>query len=127
MQRRNTRQRQMVLDTVRGRYDHPTAEQIYQELADKDPKISRGPVYRNLAVLVQDGNVLEIEAPNANHYDLRCDPHHHLICTSCNRVIDVDFDYHPEFDEQVAQATGYKIAGHQMLFQGTCPNCAGTK
>lgn len=123
MQRRNTRQRQMVLDTVRGRCDHPTAEQIYQEIAGKDPKISRGTVYRNLAVLVQEGNVLEIEAPSANHYDLRCDPHHHLICTSCNQVIDVEVDYHHELDEQVAQSTGYQITGHQMLFQGICPAC----
>lgn len=123
MQRRNTRQRQVVLDVVRSRCDHPTAEQIYQAVALQDPKISRGTVYRNLAVLVQNGDVLQIEAPAANHYDLRCDPHHHLICMRCGCVVDVDVEYHPELDDAVARATGYTIAGHQTLFQGVCPNC----
>lgn len=123
MQRRNTRQRQVVLDVVRGRCDHPTAEQIYQAVAERDPKISRGTVYRNLAVLAQGGEILQIEAPNANHYDLRCDPHHHLICTACGHVVDVEVEYHPELDDDVAQATGYVVSGHQTLFKGVCPNC----
>ncbi len=123
MQRRNTRQRQVVLDVVQGRCDHPTAEQIYQAVALVDPKISRGTVYRNLAVLVQEGSVLQIEAPNANHYDLRCDPHHHLICTLCGQVVDVGIAYDAALDAQVADASGFAIEGHQTLFQGMCPSC----
>ena len=124
MQRRKTRQRQIVLDVVKGRCDHPTAEQIFQEVALKDPKISRGTVYRNLAVLVSNGDVLQIEAPNANHYDLRCDPHHHLMCTRCGKVIDVDIEYQTALDKRVARATGYAIEGHQTLLQGICPSCS---
>lgn len=124
MQRRNTRQRQIVLDVVRGRCDHPTAEQIFQEVALKDPKISRGTVYRNLAVLVNNGEVLQIEAPNANHYDLRCDPHHHLMCMRCGKVVDVDIEYQTALDKRVARASGYVIEGHQTLFQGICPSCS---
>ena len=47
-QQRNTRQRQLVLDAVRSRQDHPTAEQIYQSVRERDAHVSRGPVYRNL-------------------------------------------------------------------------------
>ena len=47
-QQRNTRQRQLVLDEVRSRRDHPTAEQSFQNVHARDPHISRGTVYRNL-------------------------------------------------------------------------------
>ena len=47
-QQRNTRQRQLVLDAVRSRRDHPTAEQIYQSVHQVDAHVSRGTVYRNL-------------------------------------------------------------------------------
>ena len=124
MQRRNTRQRKLVLDVVRGRCDHPTAEQIYQSVVQEDPNVSRGTVYRNLAVLVQEGLVLQIDAPDANHYDLRCDPHHHLICTRCAQVIDVDVPYDAALDESVGAESGYAISGHQMLFYGVCPSCS---
>lgn len=50
-QQRNTRQRQLVLDEVRSRRDHPTAEQIFQNVHALDPHISRGTVYRNLNLL----------------------------------------------------------------------------
>ena len=50
-QQRNTRQRQLVLDVVRGRRDHPTAEQIYQSVREQDAHVSRGTVYRNLNLL----------------------------------------------------------------------------
>ena len=54
-QQRNSRQRQMVLDAVSTRCDHPTADQIYLDVRSKDDKISRGTVYRNLGVLSEDG------------------------------------------------------------------------
>ena len=52
-QQRNTRQRQLVLDVVRGRRDHPTAEQIYQSVREQDAHVSRGTVYRNLNLLCE--------------------------------------------------------------------------
>ena len=54
-QQRNTRQRQLVLDAVRARCDHPSADQIYLDVRAVDDRISRGTVYRNLKVLVEAG------------------------------------------------------------------------
>lgn len=48
MQYRNTRQRKIVLEAVQEHHDHPSADQIYLEIRAKDPRISRGTVYRNL-------------------------------------------------------------------------------
>ncbi|MGN0077024.1 MAG: transcriptional repressor, partial [Parafannyhessea sp.] len=71
--RRNTRQRQMVLDEVRSRCDHPTAEQIYEAVRARDPRVSQATVYRNLHLLAQEGQILSIKAPGVEHFDLRRD------------------------------------------------------
>ena len=58
VQRRNTRQRKLVLDAVRQSYNHPTADEIYNVVRAQDDKISRGTVYRNLNLLADAGEIL---------------------------------------------------------------------
>ena len=67
--RRNTRQRQLVLDAVRARCDHPTAEDIYQDVRAIDGKVSRGTVYRNLNLLTETGAITTVKA--SGHHALR--------------------------------------------------------
>lgn len=55
VQRRNTKQRKLVLDAVRQSYNHPTADEIYNAVREQDDKISRGTVYRNLNLLADAG------------------------------------------------------------------------
>lgn len=62
-ERRNTRQRQLVLEEVRSRHDHPTAEQIFDEVHKVDEHLSRATVYRNLHLLADEGIILSIKAP----------------------------------------------------------------
>lgn len=127
MARRNTRQRQLVLDAVKARCDHPTADQVYQDVAALDPRVSRGTVYRNLSVLAQEGELREVETPAANRYDMRCDRHHHLVCSSCGCVVDAPVEYQAQLDELVARASGFSVTGHQTIFSGLCPACAASK
>ena len=74
-QQRNTRQRQLVLDVVRGRRDHPTAEQIYQSVREQDAHVSRGTVYRNLNLLCDNREIYRVVMSNSDRFDLRTDPH----------------------------------------------------
>lgn len=89
VQRRNTRQRKLVLDAVRQSYNHPTADEIYNVVRAQDDKISRGTVYRNLNLLADAGEILSIKTPGGSRFDRTIEPHAHIICTSCSRVIDV--------------------------------------
>ena len=125
-QQRKSRQRQLILDTVMTRCDHPTADQIYLDVRAKDDKISRGTVYRNLGVLSEYGEVTNVKVPaaSADRYDSRQDLHYHLYCTNCGKVSDAPLPYHPEFDEKVEQETGFRIARHRGIFEGICPECA---
>ncbi len=67
VQRRNTRQRKLVLDAVRQSYNHPTADEIYNVVREQDDKISRGTVYRNLNLLADAGEILSIKTPGLEY------------------------------------------------------------
>lgn len=127
MKRRNTAQRQQVLDAVSGRCDHPTAEQIHRELQEQGSSISRSTVYRNLCVLEDEGAVMEVEGIPAHRYDIRSDPHYHITCEGCGTVIDAPLDYQAAFDVLVGQLSGYHITNHQTMFTGLCPACASQR
>lgn len=121
---RNSKQRQIVLDAVMTRCDHPTADQIYLDVRAKDDRISRSTVYRNLGVLSEDGQITNVKVPAADRYDARRDLHYHLFCTGCGKVFDAPLNYHTEYDEQVARETGFRISRHRVVFEGLCPDCA---
>jgi len=122
-QQRNTKQRQLVLDAVRARCDHPSADQIYLDVRAIDKRISRGTVYRNLNILVQQGEVLQVKLPHTDRFECPSDKHYHLLCQGCGTVWDVPLPYHAELDEQAAKKTGYDIERHRVVFEGLCPNC----
>ena len=123
-QQRNSKQRQLVLDAVQTRCDHPTADQIYLDVRAKDAKISRGTVYRNLGILSEDGQITNVKVFAADRFDSRLDRHYHLVCTSCGKVFDAPLEYHTEYDDQIAEETGFRINRHRMIFEGLGPECA---
>ena len=126
-QQRNTRQRQLVLDEVRSRRDHPTAEQIFQNVHALDPHISRGTVYRNLNLLCDNQEIFRVVMSDCDRFDLRTDPHYHMRCVVCGCVLDVDSPYDREYDAALAQKTGYQILRHRLVVEGICPDCQKKK
>lgn len=127
MQRRNTKQRTLILDIVRAHGDHPTAEDIYRDVHEQNPKVSRGTVYRNLNLLEETGDIISIEVPGGNRFDRRCDPHAHVICCSCGAVCDAMVEHDHALDGMVEGQTDYIITRHETLFYGICPSCQEKK
>lgn len=121
--RRNTRQRQLVLDAVCARCDHPTAEDIYLDVHAIDGKISRGTVYRNLNLLADAGEILSIKTPGGSRFDRTIEPHAHIICTSCSRVIDVPLPFDAQLDARASEQIGWSVSSHYTIFEGLCPDC----
>lgn len=122
-QHRNTKQRQLVLDAVHSRCDHPSADQIYMDVLATENRVSRGTVYRNLNILVESGDILQVKAPGADRYDRRLNRHYHLICLECGSISDFDLPYDATLDEEVAKQSGYRIKEHHCIFEGVCPKC----
>lgn len=123
MKQRHTKQRQLILEEVQSRCDHPTADQIYLAVRAKDGRISRGTVYRNLGILEEAHEITHVKVPTADRYDLRLDPHDHMVCMCCGATIDAPFPYQDTLDEQVEPETGFRIQRHHTIFEGLCAEC----
>lgn len=121
--RRNTKQRQLVLDAVRSRCDHPTADDIYLSVREVDGHISRGTVYRNLNLLASDGEIQAVHVRGGDRFDLRQDRHAHVVCRECGNVMDAPLPYDGHLDEELAGETGYALTSHVTTFVGICPAC----
>ncbi len=121
---RNTKQRKMIVDAVqKADLDHPSADDIYLYVREKDFKISRGTVYRNLHQLADNGKVQHVRIPGVDRFDCRTDLHYHLLCTGCKKVSDVPIPYQTELDQTITQQTDYEIVQHLTVFEGLCPLC----
>ena len=126
--KRYSRQRESILDYLSNTLEHPTANMIYDKVRESIPNISLGTVYRNLATLVEEGDVLKIDTgDNAERYDIRVKAHGHLICNKCGAVSDVFMEYEDKLDEIAEKVSGAEIKTHQLVFEGTCLKCLGVK
>lgn len=123
MDRRNTKQRQLILDAVRSRCDHPSAEQIYNQVHEIDPKISIATVYRNLNILASEGQITAINLPQADRFDLTTKKHNHFLCEKCGKVFDIDVKYNDKLDN-IKTDEGFVVQSHQIIFRGLCAECA---
>ena len=124
MERRNTIQREMVLEAVKSLKNHATADKIYAYIVKRHPTIGKGTVYRNLNILAEDGEVQRIEIPNGpDRFDHTLAEHYHVICERCNNVYDVDMNVLPDLREQIVDNHGMEFLGYEVLFRGICADC----
>jgi Fur family peroxide stress response transcriptional regulator len=117
-----TPQRLAILEFLDGNVDHPSAEDIYLDVSKKFPTMSFATVYNTLETLRKQGEVVELTVdPNKKRFDPNTLPHHHLICTICNTVLDIRVDYRLDLPE--SERGGYEITGNHIEFYGICPLC----
>ena len=120
---RNTKQLQIVWDTVKDDKSHPTADQIYERVRKKMPSISLGTVYRNLQKLVSDEKLQVLMRGRSQHFDPLVERHQHFICERCDRVYDVLIDHQREITPVKLPHEGFRVTSHQLAFYGTCKHC----
>ena len=124
MNKRNTIQRALVLETVRALQCHVTAEEVYDMLLKQHTDISRGTVYRNLNLLSDIGEISKREMPGgADRYDHLCHDHYHAKCTKCGQVFDVDMEFIADLEKNIKDTHGFKFTGHDVIFKGVCREC----
>lgn len=122
--RRNTVQRASVYNAVHSSHNHPTAIEVLECVRKQKPDISLATVYRNLELLVEQGEIRKIDMPDgAAHYDGTLSPHYHLHCRNCNKAFDV---WIPEVQKMLEAQTSkseFVIEGHDVVFEGLCTSC----
>jgi Fur family ferric uptake transcriptional regulator len=120
---RLTNQRRIILEELKSVTTHPTADEIYDMVRRKMPRISLGTVYRNLEVLSSLGVVRKLEnAAGQKRFDGDISPHHHIRCEICGKVGDI-FDAPDISGIERGVSTEFKITSVSLEFFGICPQC----
>ena len=118
---RYSHQREMVLNIVKGRCDHPTADMIYESCREIEPTISLGTVYRNLKLLSSDGMIDTLETVDKKiHYDGNVNTHIHFICKKCGKIIDLFVK--PSVPKEL-EDLGASISSEKCVYYGECAEC----
>ena len=121
MQRRSEK-RDALLENLRRRYDHPTADMVYADMKKVFPNISLGTVYRNLSQLTEAGEIIKVGASGdgRERYDGHTEPHAHFFCDECGAVYDIN-----EFIDvsRIEREIGAKINSASNTLRGRCRVC----
>lgn len=119
-----TKQRQTILDVLRSTNSHPTADWIYEEVRRLIPNISLGTVYRNLGILKEMGEVMELDFGSTfSRYDGNPANHYHFKCVRCGNVYDLEMSLLTKLERDVELQTNHSITYHRLEFYGICEHC----
>jgi Fe2+ or Zn2+ uptake regulation protein len=121
---RKSRQRERILEILRGTKSHPTADTIYLEMKDEFPDLSLGNVYRNLNILVETNMIRRLDFGSTfNRFDGNCDTHSHFICEKCGAVSDLEINDNFNPEDFIKNSKGKRVKTFTLEFFGICENC----
>lgn len=119
-----TPQRRIILEELNKLKNHPTADDLYEAIRTRMPKISLGTVYRNLEMLSEQGMIKKIELTSAQkRFDHKKEHHYHLRCIHCGQIEDAPIDPDYSLEQHIKMNTDFEITGHNLEFTGICPKC----
>jgi Fur family transcriptional regulator, ferric uptake regulator len=122
---RKTRQRAAVDDILRGLAEFRTAQQIHDELRHQGDSIGLTTVYRTLQLMADSGELDAIRTSDGETAYRRCSGghHHHLVCRSCGRTVEVSGPAVERWAVAMAEQNGFRDVSHDLEIFGTCSNC----
>jgi Fur family peroxide stress response transcriptional regulator len=119
---KRTPQRLAILDYLEGNTLHPSAEDVYRAVTKKYFSLSFATVYNTLNTLAQAGAVRELTIDaERKRYDPNTEPHHHLICVKCRKVIDVFETVPVGIPKRIEKE--FSVFGNHVEFYGQCSAC----
>ncbi len=121
---RYSKQRENIQKGLEQFCIHPTAEELYLELKPQNQNLSIATVYRNLNQLAKSGEIKKIEGLSGQiHYDHNNHEHFHLICVSCNTIIDLPSKIAESLKETLKFQKEFEILSYDILVKGLCKKC----
>jgi Fe2+ or Zn2+ uptake regulation protein len=122
---RVTAPRLLVHRHLRRRAGHVTADELFDELAPALPSLSPATLYATLDLLRELGVVRKVSTPGGPAvYDPRPDAHHHLICSRCGAIEDLDLELDLAPAARAARPAGFRVEHGELQLQGLCARCA---
>ena len=97
---------------------------MYEFVKRDHPSIGKGTVYRNLAILTEEGAIRKVEVPDgSDRFDFTLKNHYHVRCVKCGEVFDVDMDEIPDLQKKIHDTHGMEFLKYDIFFKGICPEC----
>ena len=123
--RRLTDQRLVVAEGLAGKREAVSAQELYERLRPRHPRLALATVYRALEAQVQDGMASRFEREGHVSAYVACDAehHHHLVCTRCQRVDDVDETVIAPLLSSVGRKHDFQVDHAALDFYGLCRSC----
>lgn len=118
---RKSKQREAIINELCSRYDHPTAMELYLSVRKTIPNLSLGTLYRNLAQLEENGQVLRIPDGSTDRFDGNVNPHAHFKCLTCGNVYDL-MSFKNEsivFSDDIIES----VINYSLMAFGSCKHC----
>lgn len=126
--RRKTQPRQRIADRLAelaASGQDFSVEDLWHDLQQFDPGLGRATVFRAVEMLVNMGLLNRIEFSDGSHTYRACgdEHHHHLTCTKCHRIVDVDVCVSETELADIGQKNDFEIEGHSLVLYGLCADC----
>lgn len=124
MDKRNTIQKELVLNAVTKMRRHVTADEVYDYIKKDYPSIGKGTVYRNLSILAGEAKIRKVEIPGgADQYDFTLTRHYHVRCVECGKIFDVNLNEVKEIDAFMHAEYDIQLLDYDIIFKGICKDC----
>lgn len=126
---RLTEPRRAVARLIAEQRGHFTAGELVERAARSAVPVGRATVFRALELFADLNLVERLDLPDGGHAYVACDAahHHHVVCSSCGRSVDVEDSGIGEVVARIARRTGYNVASHRLELFGLCPECAANR
>jgi Fur family ferric uptake transcriptional regulator len=124
--KRNTWQREAVREALGTTEGFVSAQALHAHLRDAGSSIGLATVYRALADLATEGDADALQQEGESLYRA-CTPgshHHHLICRSCGKTVEISADAVEQWAKDVAAANGFTRPEHVVDVFGFCSDCS---
>ena len=123
---RTTKQRTAVSAVLAEVEGFHSAQDLHAMLRARGERVGLTTVYRTLQGLADAGEIDVMRPPGGEHLYRRCSQghHHHLVCRSCGRTVEVEGPAVESWADRVAAQHGFVGVSHTLEIFGTCPECA---
>ena len=119
-----THQRQVLYEVMQGMDGHPSPEEVYERVKKKVPSISLATVYKNIHLFVESGVFRKMSVHHGSvRVEMNEEAHHHLVCSKCRSISDIDETSLGELPKRRKIAGGFLVERYSVDVIGLCAKC----
>ena len=119
-----THQREIILQELKVSGEHLTADELYERVKKRLPRISLATVYRNLEIMAQAGRIAKRQVSGRQkRFDADVSDHDHIFCVQCHRLDNLNLDRKRIGALPAGAIPGYTVTGYRLEIMGVCEAC----